>query len=110
MVGFNVPTFKLLDVLSLEVEYYGCEYRNDYQNLHENYAPIPVSTDSTFNSKEDDWKWSIYAARSIGSHLKFSTQFASDHMRLSTGWNLAYPEALTTLRDWYWIAKMTYFF
>lgn len=29
MVGFNFPTWRLLDHLSLEVEYYGAKYRND---------------------------------------------------------------------------------
>lgn len=29
MVGFNLPTFRILNHLSVEVEYYGAKYRND---------------------------------------------------------------------------------
>ena len=32
MVGFNVPTFKVFDVLALEVENYNWNYSNGYQN------------------------------------------------------------------------------
>jgi hypothetical protein len=33
MVGFNLPTFGFLDLLSLEVEWYGARYRNDMLRL-----------------------------------------------------------------------------
>lgn len=36
MFGFNIPTFGLLDRLSLEVEHYGSPYRNDLANLGNN--------------------------------------------------------------------------
>ena len=33
VIGFNLPTFGLLDVLSLEVEHYGARYKNDTRKL-----------------------------------------------------------------------------
>jgi hypothetical protein len=33
MVGFNIPTFGILDYMSLEVEHYGAKYRNDLSKL-----------------------------------------------------------------------------
>jgi hypothetical protein len=46
--GFNLPTFRILDVLSLEVEWYGARYRNNISKLtQQKYSelpsPIPVS-------------------------------------------------------------------
>src|SRR5690606_23264128 len=33
MIGFNLPTFKFLDVLAVEAEYYGSEYPDNFQGL-----------------------------------------------------------------------------
>jgi hypothetical protein len=33
MAGFNIPAFRLLDVLSLEVEWYGAKFRDDVRRL-----------------------------------------------------------------------------
>jgi hypothetical protein len=111
MVGFNVPTFKLLDVLSCEVEYYGCHYKNDARNLQAVYAVIPSGLqDTSFNVKGDDWKWSIYANKIIMEHFSVSLQFANDHMRLSNGFIPVMLEALTSNKDWYWMGKVSYSF
>ena len=36
MAGFNLPTFRILDLLSFEVEWYGALYRNDLANVGNN--------------------------------------------------------------------------
>jgi len=41
MVGFNFPTFGLLNHLSLEVEYYGAKYRNDLALVGNNNVVAP---------------------------------------------------------------------
>src|SRR5690606_13501792 len=41
MFGFNFPTFKWLDHLALEVEYYGSPYRNDLARLGNNNTVAP---------------------------------------------------------------------
>jgi hypothetical protein len=47
VVGFNLPAFKFLDLLSLEVEWYGARFRDDhtrYRSAAGFYeSPIPVS-------------------------------------------------------------------
>jgi hypothetical protein len=48
VVGFNLPAFRWLDVMSLEVEWYGARYRNNVSKLtQQKYSelpsPIPVS-------------------------------------------------------------------
>ncbi|MFC1585358.1 hypothetical protein ACFL5V_07415 [Fibrobacterota bacterium] len=44
MFGFNVPTFGLLDLLSLELEWYGCLYRNDLALVGNNNVVAPWTT------------------------------------------------------------------
>lgn len=68
MFGFNVPTFGLLDHLSLEVEHYGSPYRNDLANLGNNNlvadwtfqdhpipSPKPVTNADYGISPSGDW-------------------------------------------------------
>jgi hypothetical protein len=47
-IGFNIPAFHFLDVVSLEAEWYGARYRNDIGKLMESQkselpSPIPMS-------------------------------------------------------------------
>ncbi len=99
MAGFNVPVFKVLDVLSVEAEYYGSPWRN---NSTSEGAPIPykgfdwqkgasgavtenvIITDPTRQSagdkgKTDNIKWSVYALKTIRNRLGISARIASDH-------------------------------
>jgi hypothetical protein len=104
MFGFNIPTFKILDVFSVQIEYYGCEFENSLENLFmyqipvwyvENYDPLSHDDSTTYanNSMPDDygtyreyyqndnWKWSINLSRSFGKHFTVFAQFANDNMR-----------------------------
>lgn len=46
MLGFNLPTFKWLDHIALEVEYYGSPYRNDLVRLGNNNIVAPWTIQS----------------------------------------------------------------
>lgn len=118
MVGFNLPTFKLLDRLSIEVEHYTAPFADDLARFNHTKgnrpSPIPKDPDSTIT--RDDIKWSIYASKVVKNHIKFSVQAASDHFRpgIFTGYgdnNPARTEAvLFRPQDWYWMSKIAYFF
>ncbi len=139
MVGFNVPVYNVMDHLSLEVEWYGAPYSGNAIKLETGYSPIPVSnrnlkrylvTDSTGtyfqdeskrlpyenqydmqNLHADDIKWSIHAAKTIKNHVRFSAQVANDHFRTGGKYKVQdYGEAFSTLKDWYWMTKISYFF
>jgi hypothetical protein len=88
MFGFNVPTFKLLDVLCVQGQWFGSRYPNDATPYVLNGLPVPVSSkwhdgnnliypDST----RDNWKWSVYAKKTIFDHFFIVGQIASDHLR-----------------------------
>jgi hypothetical protein len=122
MVGFNLPSFRLLDDFALEVEYFHSPYMPDYAKLMEFSSPIPRSpnwnrpaSDSAavpYDVKRDDWKWSLYASKVLAGHVKLSAQAASDHFRIGSQqpWFPTYDETFATWKDWYLMAKLAFFF
>jgi hypothetical protein len=60
---------------------------------------------------QDDWKWSLHGAKTIKNHIRISGQIANDHFRTGgTQFSNTYETAFTTLKDWYLMAKLSYFF
>jgi hypothetical protein len=124
MLGFNLPAFRLLDVVSLEIEYYGNTNMSDFGKVvaDNSWVPRPRAvfdvpdgkggfTRARTDTYSDDWKWSLYASRIVAGHLKISGQVADDHFR-SGGYFLAntQSETLTAPDDWYWMLKVAYYF
>jgi hypothetical protein len=114
--GFNVPTLKILDVLSTEFEWYGCPYPNSYANrlgagIHQGY-PVPDDNNKRPGidyAKIDSWKWSVYAKKTfLNDRLGCVLQVARDHIRNTSLINEAYSyeEALSKPDQWYWMAKI----
>jgi len=127
MMGFNVPTFGVLDLLALEVEWYGSPYKNDLAKIgnpnsivadwttqiRDVPSPAPVThADST----RDDWKWSLTAEKTVRKHVQLTAQVANDHFRprpIATGLINAAggtSAAFTSPRDWYFTLRVGYFF
>jgi hypothetical protein len=119
MVGFNVPTFKLFDVFSVEVEYYGSKFQNNIREVFQNTFPkwkLPpdakIATYTAFADsakliKEDNIHWSVYAKRNLYEGLDLFLQVASDHMRVMD-FN-ASPSDLDVTRkpsQWYYLARL----
>lgn len=130
MVGFNIPTFGLLDVLSLEVEWYGSPHRNDLALLgyprsivapwqdpgFGTPSPGPAQVGAYADSTRDNWNWSLYMQKTVARHIQFSAQIANDHYRanqLGTAFVNAVggtQAVLTSPRDWYLMARLGFFF
>lgn len=116
MVGFNFPVFNLLDHLSLEVEWYGSKVKDDLGRLQSTtgnfQSPLPVVNVAGLNLSRDDWKWCLHAAKTFG-HVQIALQAANDHSR--PGGTLTSPGSewetyFVTPKDWYWLAKLGFFF
>lgn len=128
MFGFNVPVFNLLDVLTLQMEYYAMPYPNDfgwqtkfagygvpqptngfaYGDPEKKYSVAnPLTGQSNFYTK-DNWKWSVYARRWLGNHLAIVGQVGRDHWRASTPFAQFRDteEALSTSDHWYGALKI----
>jgi hypothetical protein len=127
MVGFNFPTFGLLDRLSVEGEWYGSPYRNDLYNIgnpdgmvapwrwnpkRPEPSPIPVEGEA----QDDNWRWSVLLEKSLATYVRFTAQVASDHYRPlpysteliiqpgGTGAAFASPS------EWYFMARLGFYF
>jgi hypothetical protein len=118
MAGFNFPTFKYLDILSLEVEWFGNPFVNSLTPIKFDNYPIPLSSYGNekssvyMNRHDDDWKWSVYGKRTFADHFNVTFQFARDHYRW---FRLDYTsedgkEALRRNDEWYYTFKFGYTF
>ncbi len=127
MVGFNLPAFRFLDHLSLEVEWYGSKVQDNLNNFNQGYSDIsPYPTNwrpdangnfySKFSSVRDNWKWSLHGSRTLQQHILLSFQVANDHYRpgIYQGYDDVHPPSreaiLITPSDWYLSTKLAYFF
>jgi hypothetical protein len=122
MFGCSGPTFKLLDVLSVEGEYCASRYWNSPYFAWMRRTPVPFTGDiqnadlNTWVPKNDDhWKWSLYASRKINKMLRFSGQIASDHLSEMqfTGpppSPMGYREMVPRSQDWYYMMRMMVYF
>ncbi|MBN1576089.1 MAG: hypothetical protein JW913_06030 [Chitinispirillaceae bacterium] len=142
MFGINLPTFKLLDILSFQLQYFRSPYWNTWENMWKSGSCVPyqgLMTGATYDQynadtsqskliHEDDWKWSLYASRKVGKHLRFSLQFANDNlfktkympppptqskytevMRETWMKDANGKEKWGMIRDWYWMAKIMFY-
>jgi hypothetical protein len=85
MAGINIPTFKLLDLLSVQAEYYAARFDNIQSNTTSSFPVWDVDSFSDYDPsryEKDDWKWSVYAVRSLGKLARVRVQVANDHLRL----------------------------
>jgi hypothetical protein len=116
MAGFNFPVFKMLDELSLEVEWFGNPYPNSYRRVYEYYVPLPNDIGSnaadTAMYRNDDWKWSVYAKKTLFPGFCIIAQAARDHMRIVTHDYMFQDkeEALRATKDWYYMLKCKFAF
>jgi hypothetical protein len=120
MFGFNFPAFRVLDVLSIEFEWFGSRYPNDLSPLVFDNQPVPLSSMHNLHTSDynpdnyahDDWKWSVYGKKTIAGRFFIVAQVARDHMRW---WKMEFneqdwQEALRSPKNLYWTFKTGYNF
>lgn len=106
-VGFNFPTFHLLDLLAFEWEYCPNPYPNDAGNATLNLAPVPNPTGLAANG--DNVKWTAYAQRTILPGFVITGQVANDHLRLVDYFGHSNDRDVMPYRkNWYWAIQLGY--
>ncbi|MBN1308624.1 MAG: hypothetical protein JXA18_11940 [Chitinispirillaceae bacterium] len=114
MFGFNFPTFRLLDVLAVEFEYFPSRMPDDYFKVEQFFVPVPNVIPGEYNPDDyrgNEWKWSVYAKRNIINGFSMILLFSRDHLR-TTYWNGA-RQSFTCMSQpdhWHWELKMGYAF
>lgn len=113
MFGLNLPTFKMLDLISVQGEYYPFPYREHEFDLVRNTLPIPTLTPGVTEGTEkqpytkDDWKWSVFLHKRIFNALSVSGQVARDHYRtLSFENRIEYFSVMTKQKHWYYMLRV----
>ena len=111
MLGVNLPTFRLLNTLSFEVEYFRNGNPDDMGSqqakLNPAYAYNAVPDNNSqdnggglgnkpnaaqqdyysvllkddFDNHRDDWKWTLYAVKQVITGISVRAQVANDHFR-----------------------------
>jgi hypothetical protein len=105
MFGFNFPCFKVLDVLSIELQWFGSKYWNSTENVWRKQSPVPYQGEAYVESyyewlepkvtmapnridtasvtskavTDDDWKWSVYLSKKFNNRIRVSAQAACDN-------------------------------
>jgi hypothetical protein len=111
MVGLNFPTFRLLDLLAVQVEYYASPF-NGIKDFNDTSTPIWTVGD--FRSKDanyykaSNWKWSLNANKTVNRLLKFKAQIANDHLRPRVFDTFSYTNFDLTQgpKNWYYLVQM----
>jgi hypothetical protein len=108
MVGFNLPGFGYFD-WSVEIQYYASKFTGDDLGA-QNGVWLP-SLAPSIDARRDDWKYSLNVSKIFRGHIALMGQIANDDLRLG-GYHYepAGKEAMRTPSDWYWTAKLGYFF
>jgi hypothetical protein len=124
MLGFNLPTFRLLDLLSLQIEYYKSPF-NDIDYFNSQSIPIWKTsfakdsadrylTDASGRiipvaDRNDDLKWSVHAKKIVNKSVTVFAQAASDHFRLTDADYRVTPVPLTgTPGEWYFLLRLEF--
>jgi hypothetical protein len=125
MAGINLPAFGWLDVLAVELEWYGLKGPNSFRDRKEDGFPLPQSPDywsqvdqkfGTYKASDyvgkDDIKWSVYARKTVVNGLQVTGQLARDHVRHSfdSPIQLDREEALTKPGHWWWALKLAFYY
>lgn len=116
MFGINLPAFRLLDLLSVEFEYFPNPMDDDMEQMISkgNYNPIPYGSGLLFPKSDhrDDWKWTVYASRQILSGFSLRGQIANDHFRapqITPNQHLfASVPATRVPSDWYYVVTLNF--
>jgi hypothetical protein len=114
MAGIRIPTFGLLNQLAVETEYHKSRFRNTLGLSYDRMVPVPLKslTDVPYNymtgKTDDDWKWSVFASRTLTEGVTLHAQAASDYSR---HFNIeAVPSDPVTAKpsQWYYVLRLDF--
>ena len=117
MIGFNVPTLKLLDVLSVEVEWWNNKFSDNYYNEYfgngYTYAvpsPVQYGQMGLSSTQVNPWHWSVFVQKAIAKDVNIKFQAARDHLFFPVSQQQvntqSFYDDLAAHGDWAWDGKI----
>ena len=122
MVGVNLPGFRFIDLISLQVEYFNSPNLNSFlSNIQTNQA-VPdldnfVSTNEFGDGLDrDNVCWSLLVKKQLTRGVFFSAQAARDHTRFAGNASFLAGPALdpnevfyaNDSKNWYWMVQFSF--
>ena len=109
MWGINIPTFKIIDVISFEAEYYGS---NKEQKLDIPTSGNPVPDRFPEGVSRTPFKWSFYGQKTIIKGFSIKGLIGRDHYRPlnPVGGNYDAIEHMNGPGDWHYKLRIMYSF
>lgn len=119
MFGINLPTFKLLDLLTVQGEFYDKKFKNNIEAVYEyqwpiwyvkDYDPLNIGDSATaVEVREDRWNWSVLARKDVTKGVKLWLQVANDHLRTFDYNTKPVKVPITTRpKDWYYLFRLEF--
>jgi hypothetical protein len=106
MCGFNVPAFKMLDFLSLEMEYYGWQ---DNLTIAQG-TPMANTTQDEF-SNQQKFRWSLFVQKTVTKGFCIKGLVGKDHFRtVDAGGSVTNEELLRGNGNWHYNLRFMYQF
>jgi hypothetical protein len=121
-LGFNIPGFKLFDVINGEIEYCSDTSAFSDEGLYTASSNLSMTSikpqdlaSGTSKIKRNPYRWSAYIKKSIlDGHVSFIAQCARDHKKINFYYYLrnrmSLMESLPTKNDWWWSFKTEFNF
>ncbi len=114
MIGINLPTWKIFDLLSIELEWFYSPYANDWfgkfswGGISEARQPSWLSQWDNYINK-DNFKWAINIRKSL-YNFEIRSFFGSDHtiykyVNQQIG---NFEQTMKRPKDWHWFAELRY--
>ncbi len=110
MFGINAPAFKVLDILSFQMEYYNSKFLNSTSNVisYPEALPVPVLGTTSRQAEAQKWHWAVYAKKQVIKGITLYGQVACDHLRLpSYDQHFTFQEVTDgNGSDWYYLMRL----
>jgi len=108
MVGFNVPCFKTIDLISLEFEYYG---QNPAYIANMPSASSKVTPDPYSGNVRSYFKWSVYGMKTLTKGIALKGLIGRDHFRgTDPVGNYDPDDRMNGPYDWHYNLRLMYSF
>jgi hypothetical protein len=116
LLGFNIPTLKLLDMFSVELEWFKSPYPNHWFGMFTSNSAKPYDVGNDWERdnyiNKDNFKWSVYLKKTI-ANFEIRAIFANDHSiyrTFSLESRTCFEQTLKRRGDWHWNVEMRYNF